>query len=338
MKRLTLIIILSMFFLIGNNVGSVWAAEPYEPLSSDSVAKRMGEEGFVFSNGILDVDVGLQGGYINGYTKYHISFDGGASELEFPLEAFLAGINLGWDFRNDQKQEIVRMEIKWLTNVSDGKGEMEDSDWIDDDATFLGIPGYHHSGKDIFSESDVKLRGHIFNGNVAYNQWLIKIFSIGPMIGYRYQIFDYDVKNTGQIGYGAYDPYFTVSVRGSTLTYKIKYYIPYVGLSSNLVFGKVFKTNLSLCYSPWTVVKDEDNHLLRHKLSKSDTDGHALIGNLNTSLRLLAHLYLSAGADYLWIHTTGTQYQSFYGVPYYEVDNKIKSLQWIVYGMMTYRF
>jgi len=338
MKRLILIVVLSMVFLIGNHVESVWADEPYGHLSSNPVTKRVGEEGFVFGNGILDVDFGLQGGYISGYTKYHISFDGGASELEFPLEAYLFGFNLGWGFRNEQKQEKVRMEIKWLTNVSDGRGKMEDSDWIDDDADFLGISGYHHSGKDIYSESDVKLRAHIFNANVMYNVWLIKNFSIGPMAGYRYQIFKYDVKNTNQIGYGEYAPDFSASVRGNTLKYKIKYHIPYLGLSSNLSFGKVFKTNLSLCYAPWAFVKDRDVHLLRHKLSKTDSDGHAFIGNLNTTLHLLAHLYLSAGADYLWIHTTGTQDQYFYDVLYYEVDNKVTSLQWVVYGTMTYRF
>lgn len=333
MKRLTLIAMLSMFILIGNNVGSVWAEERYDHLSSDSGVKRIGEEGFVFGNGTMDVDVGFLGGYISGYTKYRIRFDGGASELEFPLKAYLAGINLGWGFRNDQKQEIARMEIKWLTNVTDGKGKMEDSDWISGD---------HHPGKDIFSESDVKLRGHIFNGSAVYNQWLLKIFSIGPMIGFRYQIFDYDVKNTNQIGYGPYDPSYTISVRGDTLTYKIKYYIPYVGLSSNLAFGNVFKTNASLGYAPWAVVKDKDDHLLRYKLSKADTDGHAVVGNLNTTLRLSAHLYLSGGVDYLWIHTTGTQKQSFYDGPYVgwtaEVDDKIESSEWIVYGMMAYRF
>jgi hypothetical protein len=338
MKRLTMILVLLMFFIIGNHVESLWADNPYEHLSSDPVPKRMGEEGFAFGNGILDVDFGLQGGYINGYTKYHISFDGGASELEFPLKAYLAGINLGWGFRNDQKQEIVRMELKWLTNVSDGKGKMEDSDWIDDDADFLGIPGYSHPGKDIYSESDVELRAHIVNINVMYNVWLIKNFSIGPMAGYRYQFFKYDVKNTNQVGYGEYAPYFTASVRGNTLKYKISYHIPYFGLSSNLLLGKVFKTNLSLGYAPFAFANDRDDHLLRYKLSKADTDGHAFVGSLNTTLNLLTHLYLSAGADYLWIHTKGTQDQYFYDVLYYEVDDKITSLEWVVYGTMTYRF
>ncbi len=342
MKRFTMIVVLSMLFLIGNNVKSVWAQEPYEPLSSNPVTHRMGEEGFIFGNGSLEVDIGFQGGYINGYSKYHISFDGGASELEFPLKAYLAGVNLGWDYRNDRKQEIVRMELKWLTNVTDGKGKMEDSDWIDDDGTFLGIPGYSQPGKDIFSESDVKLRAHIFDVNVAYNIWLIKIFSLGPMVGYRYEFFKYDIKNTHQVGYGAYYPFFTANIYGKTLEYEVSYHIPYIGLSSNLSFGKVFKINASLGYSPRTSVNDEDDHLLRYKLSKADTNGHALVGNLNTNLRLLAHLYLSGGVDYLWIRTTGTQTQTFYAGPdagwTAEVDDKITSSQWIVYGMMTFRF
>jgi hypothetical protein len=339
MKRVTLIVMLSMVFLMGNHMESIWANEPYEPLSSNPVPKRISEEGFVFGNGILDVDFGLSGGYINGYTKYHISFDGGASELEFPLKAYLAGINLGWGFRNDQRQEKVRMELKWLTNVSDGKGKMEDSDWIDDDASFLGIPGYSHPGKDIFSESDVKLTAHIINVIVMYNYWLIKNFSIGPMMGYRFQFFKYDVSNLNQIGYGAYaDAGYSATVSGEVLKYKITYHIPYLGFSSNLLLGKVFKTNLYLGYAPFAFANDRDDHLLRYKVSKADTDGHAFIGSLNTTLNLLTHWYLSGGVDYLWIHTTGTQVQSFYGMPIYWVDDKITSLEWVVYGTMTYRF
>jgi outer membrane protease len=342
MKRLTMIVVLSMFFLIGNNAESVWADGPYERLSSNPVTKRMGEEGFVFGNGILDVDFGLQFGSINGDTTYRISFDGGESELKFPLGAYLLGVNFGWGYRNEQKQEIVRMELKWLTNVSDGKGKMEDSDWIDDDASFLGIPGYNHSGLDIYSQSDLKLRAHIVNINVMYNVWLIKNFSIGPMAGYRYQFFKYDVKNTNQVGYGEYAPYFTASVRGNTLKYKITYHIPYIGLNSNLLLGKVFKTNLSLGYTPWAFANDRDDHLLRYKLSEGDTDGYAYIANLNVNLNFMTHLYLSIGGEYIRIHTTGTQDQSFYAGPYYgwtgEVDDKITSEYWSIYEMITYRF
>jgi len=321
-----------MFFLIGNNIGSVWAGEPYGYLSSEPIAKRTDGEGFVFGNGTMDVDVGLLGGYISGYTKYHIIFNGGASELEFPLKAYLGGINFGWGFKNEKKQEIMRMELKWLTNVSDGTGEMEDSDWISGD----GQPGL-----DIYSESCVRLRAHIININFAWNLWLVRFFSIGPMIGYRYQFFHYDVRDTEQIGYGVWAPY-TIYADGETLEYEVKYHLPYIGLSSNLAFGKVFKINASLGYAPWASANDEDDHVLRYKLSKADTDGHAFVGNLNTTLRLMAHLYLSGGVDYLWIETTGKQNQSFYAGPYVgwtaEVDDKIKSLQWVLYGTMTYRF
>jgi hypothetical protein len=342
MKRFTMIVVLSMFFLIGNHAESVWADELNEHLSSDSVPKRMGEEGFVFGNGIFDVDFGLQFGSINGDTTYRISFDGGESELEFPLGAYLFGVNFGWGYRNERKQEIARMELKWLTNVSNGNGVMKDSDWIDDDASFLEIPGYSHPGLDIYSESDIKLKAHIFNISAVYNYWPGKNFSIGPMVGYRYQSFKYDVKDTIQVGYGAYATDYSATVGGKTLEYEVSYHIPYFGLSSNLLLGKRFKTNLSFGYSPFAFANDKDDHLLRYKLSEGDTDGYAYIANMNVNWNLLTHLYFSIGGEYMKIHTTGTQDQSFYAGEYSgwtaEVDDKITSSHWSIYEMITYRF
>jgi outer membrane protease len=340
MKRLIMIIILSMLFIIGNNTANGLAKDLYEQVEYDPLAKRMGE-GYPFGEGVLDVDFGLQFGAFKGDTTYRISFDGGESELEFPLEAYLLGVNLGWGYRNAQKQEIVRGNLKWLTNVSDGKGVMKDSDWIDDDASFLGIPGYDHPGKDIYSESDIKLRAHIVDINVAYNFWPTKYFSIGPLMGYRYQFYKYDVSDTNQVGYDLYDP-FTAYVRGKTLEYEVTYHIPYFGLSSDLLFGKRFKTNLWAGYSPWAFAKDRDDHLLRYKLSEGETDGYAFIGNLNLNWNFATHFYLSVGGEYMKIHTTGTQDQSFYAGPYYgwtaEVDDKITSEHWLLYEMITYRF
>jgi outer membrane protease len=339
MKRLITVIVLSIIFIIGNNIEKGWANGPYEHLSFEPPSKRTGEEGYAFGKGILDVDFGLLFGSLIGDTTYRISFDGGESELEFPFGAYLLGVNFGWGYKSEQKQEKVRGDIKWLTNVSDGKGKMEDSDWIDDDASFLEIPGYSHPGKDIYSESDIKLRAYIVNISVAYNFWPIKNVSIGPMVGYRYQFFKYDVKNTDQIGYGLYNTDYTASVRGKTLEYEVTYHIPYFGLSSNILFGKRFKANLCFGYTPWAFASDRDDHLLRYKLSEAETDGHAYIANLNLSWNFMTHWYLSIGGDYMKIHTTGTQDQSVYGGPTYaEVDDKITSSHWIFYEMITYRF
>jgi outer membrane protease len=290
----------------------------------------------------LDVDLGLQFGSLVGNTTYDITFDGGESKLEFPLGTYLLGFNFGWGYKNEQNQEKVKLDIKWLTNVGDGNGIMKDSDWIDDDATFLGISGYNHPGKDIYSESEIKLRATIIDINVVYNFWPNKNISIGPMAGFRYQLFKYDVKNTEQVGYDSYATDYTASVHGATLEYKVNYYIPYFGLSSNLQFGRRFKTNLSFGYTPWASADDKDDHLLRYKLSKAETDGYAYLANLNLNWNFMTHFYLSIGSEYLRIHTTGTQHQSFYGGPYAgwtaDVDDKITSWHWSIYEMITYRF
>jgi hypothetical protein len=57
---------------------------------------------------------------------------------------------------------------------------------------------------------------------------------------------------------------------------------------------------------------------------------------------MFRHFVLTAGGEFLRIHTTGTQYQSFYAGPYAGledyVDDKITSEQWSILTMLTFRF
>jgi outer membrane protease len=319
MKKRTLVIILAMVFIL--NLGFV--------LPQPEAA----EEGWDFYGGREYFDLGVRGGYLKGDTTYHISFDGGASELEFPLKVFLLGPEIGWGYKNPKKQEKLRLNIIWLTNISDGSGKMKDSDWIDGD----GQPGL-----DIYSESDIKLKANIFHVNLLYNFWPTRNISIGPLIGYKYQQFKYHVSDTDQVGYGIYASLYTVSVSGRTLDYKVTYHIPYFGLNSDLLLGKKIQANLKLGYTPWAFANDRDDHLLRYKLSKGDTDGYAYFANLNADWNFFPRLYLTVSGEYMKIHTTGTQHQSFYAGPYvgitYDVDDKITSKQWLFSSMITVRF
>jgi outer membrane protease len=219
---------------------------------------------------------------------------------------------------------------------------MKDSDWIDNDSEFFGIPVPENPGKDIYSESKIDLRADIFDVNLVYNFWPVKFFGIGPLAGYKYQRFKYKVSDTNQVGFGAYAVDFTAYVPGRTLDYKVKYNIPYFGLSSDLMFGDKIRINLKGAYSPWASAKDRDDHLLRFKLSKGDTDGHAYIGNVNGNWNFLPHWILTVGGEYMKIHTTGTQHQLFYDGPdaglTFDVDDKITSKQWFYSVMVTYRF
>jgi outer membrane protease len=318
MGRGRMVIVLSMFFIFNMGV---------------SLPQPAAEERSGFNGGRDYLDIGVRAGYLKGDSTYHISFDGGASELEFPLKVFLIGPEIGLGHKNAKNQEILRLNLMWLTSITDGSGKMKDSDWIDGD----GQPGL-----DIYSESDIKLNANIIHVNMLYNFWPIRNISIGPVVGYKYQQFKYDVRNTDQVGYGIYAPFYTVSVRGKTLEYKVVYHIPYFGLNSDLLFLGKFQANLKLGYAPWAFAKDRDDHLLRYKLSKGDTDGDAYFANLNATWNFWPHLYLTISGEYMKIHATGTQHQSFYAGPFvgttFDVDDRITSKQWLFSTMITCRF
>lgn len=319
MKRLVGVILLSMLLIIGS--GKL------------GLAQSKNKVGYEVNGGRLCLDISLQFGYLKGDTTYHISFPGGASELEFPLKTYLLGPEIGWIYKNAQGQEKLRVKVKWLTNIGQGSGKMKDSDWIDDD----GQPGL-----DIYSASDIELEANIVHVNGIYNFWLFKNLSIGPMLGYKYQNFKYDVSNTNQVGYGIYAPLFTAYVPGKTLEYEVTYHIPYFGLNSDILFGKKFLANLNVGYTPWAFANDRDDHILRYKLSKADTQGPAYVGSLHVSWNFLTHLFLTLAGEYMKIDTKGTQHQSFYAGPFvgttFDVDDKITSQQWFFSAMVTYRF
>jgi outer membrane protease len=328
MKRLLTVFALSVLFLTGN--------------TGFGLQQSAAGDTFELSGDVLYLDIGLESGYLRGDTTYNISFPGGESELEFPLKTFLMGPKIGWGYKNHRNQDKFRLNVKWLTNIGHGSGKVKDSDWIDDDASFLEIPGYSHPGLDIYSESDIKLRLHVVDVNAAYKFWPIRNLSVGPMVGYKFQQFKYDVSNLNQVGYGLYAPLFTEYVAEKWLDYKVRYHIPYFGLSSDALFGEKFQANMKLGYAPWAFAKDRDDHILRYKLSKGDTDGYAYMANLNGSWNFLSHWSLTIGGEYTKIHTTGTQHQSFYAGPYVgltaDVDDKITSSQWFFSAMITYRF
>lgn len=315
MKRLILVIAIAAIFVTSS---MVYAGQfgPPEPAA---------KEGWGFN-------VGLQSAYLKGDTTYHISFPDGASELEFPLKTSLLGPELVFGYKNPQGQEKIRLNVKWLTNIVRSSEKMKDSDWIEGDG---------HPGLDIYSESDIKLKANIRDVDVIYNFWPAKNLSIGPMLGYKYKQFKYDVSDVNHVGYGPWTGY-TVSVSGKALEYKVTYHIPYFGLNSDVLLGERFQTNMKLGYAPWASAKDRDDHILRYKLSEASTHGYAYIANLNANWNFLPHWLIGVEGEYMKIHTTGTQHQSFYAGSYvgtiYDVDDKITSEQWLFSAMVTYRF
>ena len=255
--------------------------------------------------------------YINGHSTYHISFPGVQSELEFPLDNVMAGLKViaGDKFKENPQQTKSQISLTLITVVDQDAGIMKDSDWIENDG---------HPGKDIYTESDAKLRGAVFEIRYAYHFRYNDIWTIGPVIGYRYQKFDYDI-----YGYRGYRYSTPLYGEGKALDYEITYMIPYIGVSSDSLFGKNAQFHISFSYSNWTEVRDRDDHILRYKLSEGECEGKSYLINVGLEWNFLPQWILSVGAEYLDIDTTGTQHQRFYAGSSagttYDVDDRISS-------------
>lgn len=330
--------------LMGNPIG---AASPYFCGLRESLMEPLGENLY----GML----GMRYGYITGDTTYHIDFTNswavgghGESELEFPLGNSLLGIEAALGYRGpyNDKQDRARLTLWWFTDIENDAGKMKDSDWIENDEgyldTYVGAADWgQHAGKDIYSESDANLDTNIFDINYIYNFLPTKNVGIGPMMGYRYQRFEYVISDCNQVGYGPYDTAgYTGFAPGRVLDYDVRYHIWYLGLNSDVLIGDKFWLNLQANYMPWVSVEDEDKHLLTDLHMKGDCDGDGYLLNVNANWEFLPDWLLQVGGEYLDIETDGKAMQSVLstGAQIGEVNDKITSSLWLISANLKYRF
>lgn len=280
--------------------------------------------------------------YIKGDTTYHISFDEtwangghGESELEFPIDNLMIGIGLVVGSKHEKTgQTMGQFSLTLLYTPSGDAGTMKDSDWIENDAAFGETS---HAGKDLYTESDAHLTGMIFDINYAYHFRYNNSWTLGPMLGFRHQKFEYDVTGGGGM-------YWTTPVflEGKLLDYEVTYSIPYIGLSSNLLFGKnnQFQFNSTFSYSDWAKASDRDDHILRYKLAEGDCDGEAYLVNLTGDWKFHPDWILSLGAEYVDIDTSGSQHQGYYAGPYtgttLDVNDEITFSYWSAMLRISY--
>jgi len=309
-----------------------------------------------FSSEIF-VKIGPEVRYISGDSTYHISFDnpwaaGGhsESELEWPLDNWFGGINyLGGD-KGDHNQIKNQFGLRVLGRINEDAGTMKDSDWIENDAAY-GVSS--HPGKDLYGELDAELeKGLIFDVNYAYNFSLSKNFSIGPMVGFHYKKFKWSGRNLVQRNYGPYVAYDYTDTNGwEWITYEVTYQMPYLGLNSEILFGKnnQFRVNLNFTYSDWVDVSDKDTHLYPDwdaanpgnydMISKGDCEGEAYIVRMEASWNFLRNWSLDIGGEYVDIDSEGSLKQRHYingslfaisGLP---IEETVTSSHWS--GLLT---
>ncbi|MFN3740023.1 MAG: omptin family outer membrane protease [Thermodesulfovibrionales bacterium] len=309
-------------------------------LTSPSLAASYGE-------GQLLTDMGAKSSFISGYSLFHISYYEGTSgiesELEFPLKAYLLGLEGAIIYRDRGSHDKFRLTFELLTNIDNGSGRLKDSDWLTDDID-IALYGVAHPNKDIYSESDIELDALVFDINMLYNIYNSQRLAIGPLLGYRHQDFRFIASNVNQIGYGPYSTDYTGFVPAEALHYEVRYDFFYGGISSEFSADS-FKAGL-MAGAGYVFAKDRDDHILRYKLAEAKTDGLGSFVNINASYFFTESLFLKAAGEYLKFHTTGTQHQYFYkatsecpggGCDAY-VSDRIDSGQWNFSLSMSYRF
>ena len=311
--------------------GSIFVFRPDEvERISFEERKALSEEKTAVSH--LSTKIGLKTASLSGKTIYHISFDNpwdygghGESELEFPLDNYLVGIDT-----QIGKEGKGHLGCRLLINIDKDAGVMKDSDWIENDAAF-GEPA--HSGKDCYTESDAELSAIILN--FVYVHHFFSKTSLSPILGLRYQRFGYEI-------YGAKGSYWdepvSIGSNINVLEYEVKYWIPYIGLSSDLSLRKNFNLNLALAYSGWVSVKDEDHHLLRDLATKAETEGNAYLITLNGDWQILPQFELAVGGEYVDEDTAGFEKQYVSGVYIGRVKDKITFSSYLLSAKVGYRF
>ncbi len=228
--------------------------------------------------------------------------DGGwKSELEWPVDGTMYVGGVG-SFR---ALERLSLNAGGWKSVYDTTGVMKDSDWL---------YGYYGSQRAIYSESDTTVGGTHLDINARYD--LVRrneAMSLGILLGYAHTRWDWTAKNGKQWTIDP-DEYYQGSLPGTGLEYQQKIGVPYIGIAlSSGVPNSPIDVNAYGLFSPAATCKDEDDHLLRQKLSNGETEGTFWAVGGDIRWQITPSRSLSALANYTSYDLEGDQTQYFYG-------------------------
>lgn len=255
-----------------------------------------------------------------------------ASQLEFPLDMAVAGLDASLRWGSDMYYQQAVIGVRVMGNISDPVSDMIDRDWAP--RNFLST----------YTESDATLDALMVDAYikipfyVGRGMFLARNTAVDLVGEYSHQDFQYDIY--GLSGYsdvpgaGGYE---TLYEPGST--YALKYGVTFdsVAFGGEITdsYGESFVFTGSLLGGlAW--YQDKDDHILRSKIS--ETDGVGIVVKVRGSSRYIFDAYSSGlmkwfvegSADMTAIAVTGTQEQSFYDGSYggtLHVDEDLTSIQ-----------
>ena len=287
----------------------------------------------------LNVEAGID--YVTGNSTYSIGYevtlpDGTSgyipwtiSELKFPLNTLWAFANFGLNI-----SDAISFHAYINKNIIPESGKMEDSDWI-----------YSPLIKDVFSLSDTKLNGIMIDIDFQYRPFnFLNIISFGFGLGFIYNGFDFEAGNTDQWNPSdPSEPHWTTNV--TTITYSVKYYMPYIEIVSKAKFLDNINVSLAIGFSPYSFGNDIDDHIIRSKKSEGNGDGTGWKVLANAQYFILQNLYINLYLKYINISLSGRSKQTRYADtsegpagPIATIDEKISTDYGIIGLSLGYSF
>ncbi len=204
------------------------------------------------------------------------------SILDFPLDMFIAGAELEIN-SFDTSKNFWYVKAVGTINLTSPNESMTDTDWD----KVLG----RFDTKFSYTESNAELSGLNLKIEAARDMFQLWGMKIGILIGINYQNLKFDINDYSgwQKPFDPINFVYTDSILIDSvipaLTYDIIYTTPYVGLISHNKLNKNSSLNLKAALQS-VLVKDEDNHLLRKKISTSSGSGLGFLGGIDLKLKL----------------------------------------------------
>ncbi|RKX21864.1 MAG: hypothetical protein DRP35_03330 [Candidatus Zixiibacteriota bacterium] len=204
------------------------------------------------------------------------------SILEFPMDRFTVGAELEIN-SFDTSKNFWYAKIAGAINITNPNENMTDNDWD----KVLG----RFDTKFSYTESNAELSG--LNIKIEAGRDMFKLYgmNIGMIIGVKYQNLKFDIndfsgwqKPFDPINF-VYTDSITIYSIVPALTYSIIYTTPYIGFISHNKLSRNSSVNLKAALQS-VLVKDEDNHLLRKKISTSSGSGLGFLGGVEFKIKL----------------------------------------------------
>jgi outer membrane protease len=255
-------------------------------------------------------------------TTEHLAFP--ISELEFPLNVALARLDgrflfgPGWE-----------MYLGAARSITSDAGILKDSDW--------GVY-FDWNSLDIYSESDATTDAAIMDGGVRRRFVESGTVALWAGLGYLRQTFNVEGGHLHQWypSSGPFAPHDVVP--GRVIEYEVTYSIPYIEFGARTVLQGGLHIDAAVSGSPLVAMDDEDDHLLRSKRSKSESDGVSVAVRLELSCALSQNWSATMVLSGLALATEGTQDQYIDGVYQGRIEQESRSDQAQAVAALTYGF